>query len=46
MRNYLGSVQDSITNSIVTLDNHHRVKTFNKAAEVWLRKTHGCYGVR
>ena len=39
MRNYLGSVQDSITNSIVTLDNHHRVKTLNKAAEAWLRET-------
>ena len=39
MRNYLGSVQDSITNSIVTLDNHHRVKTLNKAAEAWLRES-------
>ena len=38
MRNYLGSVQDSIANSIVTLDNHHHIKTLNKAAEVWLRQ--------
>ena len=38
MRNYLGSVQDSIANSIVTLDNHHHIKTLNKAAEAWLRK--------
>jgi len=38
MRNYLGSVQDSITNSIVTLDNHYRVKTLNKAAEAWFRE--------
>jgi adenylate cyclase len=38
MRNYLGSVQDSIANCIVTLDNHHNVKTLNKAAEAWLRK--------
>jgi adenylate cyclase len=39
MRNYLGSVQDSITNSIVTLDNHYCVKTLNKAAEAWLRES-------
>ena len=38
MRNYLGSVQDSITNSIVTLDNHYGVKTLNKAAEAWFRE--------
>ena len=39
MRNYLASVQDSITNSIVTLDNHRCVKTLNKAAVDWLGKT-------
>lgn len=39
MRNYLASVQDSITNSIVTLDNHRCIKTLNKAAEDWLRRT-------
>ncbi|MFC1875655.1 GAF domain-containing protein [Thermodesulfobacteriota bacterium] len=38
MRNYLGSVQDSITNSIVTLDNHYGIKTLNKAAEAWFRE--------
>jgi adenylate cyclase len=38
MRNYLESVQDSITNSIVTLDNHYGIKTLNKAAEAWLRE--------
>ena len=37
MRNYLESVQDSITNSIVTLDNHYGIKTLNKAAEAWFR---------
>ena len=39
MRNYLGSVQDSITNSIVTLDNHYSIKTLNKAAEAWFRES-------
>jgi adenylate cyclase len=32
MKNYLTSVQESITNSILTLDNDHRVVTANKAA--------------
>ncbi len=39
MRNYLASVQDSITNSIVTLDNNRCVKTLNKAAADWLHRT-------
>ena len=39
LRNYLGSVQDSITNSIVTLDNHYSIKTLNKAAEAWFRES-------
>jgi adenylate cyclase len=39
MRNYLASVQDSITNSIVTLDNQHCIRTLNKAAGAWLRRT-------
>jgi adenylate cyclase len=32
MKNYLASVQESITNSILTLDGDHRVITANKAA--------------
>jgi adenylate cyclase len=32
MKNYLTSVQESITNSILTLDNDYRVVTTNKAA--------------
>jgi len=39
MRNYLARVQDSITNSIVTLDSQRYIKTLNKAAEDWLRRT-------
>lgn len=35
MKNYLASVQDSITNGIVTLDNQYRVVTVNRAAKGW-----------
>ena len=37
MKNYLSSVQDSITNGIVTLDNNGHVVTLNKAAEDFFR---------
>lgn len=39
MRNYLSSVQDSITSSIVTLDNAYHVVTANKTAEDWFQTT-------
>lgn len=32
MKNYLESVQESISNSIITLDNHWRIQTVNRAA--------------
>jgi len=32
MKNYLASIQDSITNTIITLDGKHRVVTVNKRA--------------
>ena len=35
MKNYLASVQDSITNSIVTLDDHYHIVTVNRAAKEW-----------
>jgi adenylate cyclase len=35
MKNYLSSVQDSITNSIVTLDDHYNIVTVNRAAQEW-----------
>jgi adenylate cyclase len=37
MKNYLSSVQDSITNGIVTLDDNGQVVTINKAAEEFFR---------
>jgi adenylate cyclase len=37
MKNYLASVQDSITNGIVALDDKGRVVTLNKAAEAFFR---------
>ena len=37
MKNYLSSVQDSITNGIVTLDDSGQVVTINKAAEDFFR---------
>jgi adenylate cyclase len=33
MRNYLNSIHESITNGIITLDNHYRVITANRAAK-------------
>ncbi|MBN1102259.1 MAG: GAF domain-containing protein [Deltaproteobacteria bacterium] len=38
MKNYLASVQESITNGILTLDNHYRVVTANKASRALLDK--------
>jgi adenylate cyclase len=38
MKNYLSSVQDSISNSILTLDNNHHVVTANKAAGILFQK--------
>lgn len=37
IKNYLASVQDSITNGIVTLDDHGQVVTLNKAAADFFR---------
>jgi adenylate cyclase len=39
MKNYLSSVQDSITNSIVTLDDHYRIVTVNRAAKAWYKNS-------
>ena len=36
MKNYLAGVQDSITSTIITLDEHWRIVTANKAAETLL----------
>ncbi len=44
MKNYLASVQDSITNSIVALDDLGRVVTLNKAAEALFRLKSGSTG--
>ncbi|MFH1490424.1 MAG: GAF domain-containing protein [Pseudomonadota bacterium] len=38
MKNYLASVQESITNGILSLDNNHRVVTANKALKRLLRR--------
>ncbi len=39
MKNYLASVQDSITNSIVTLDDHYHIVTVNRAAKEWYKSS-------
>jgi len=39
MKNYLASVQDSITNSIVALDDHYHIVTVNRAARDWYRRS-------
>ena len=39
MKNYLASVQDSITNSIVTLDDHYNIVTVNRAAQTWYERS-------
>lgn len=39
MKNYLSSVQESITNGILTLDNHYRVVTTNEALRKLLNTT-------
>jgi adenylate cyclase len=39
MKNYLSSVQDSITNSIVTLDDHYNIVTVNRAAQEWYERS-------
>jgi adenylate cyclase len=41
MKNYLASVQDSITNSIVTLDDHYHIVTVNRAAKEWYKNSSG-----
>jgi len=38
MKNYLASVQDSITNSILTLNNNYHIVTANKAAGILFQK--------
>jgi adenylate cyclase len=39
MKNYLASVQDSIANSIVTLDDHYNIVTVNRAAKEWYQNS-------
>jgi adenylate cyclase len=41
MKNYLASVQESISNGILTLDGDYRVMTANRAAAILLQKEEG-----